>query len=356
MYIFKNIKLQNDENKELFSSLKNTDVTLKTNDGNNIKCHKSILSKESKFFNSLFSNKYSEKNKKVFDFDTNHAVLFETIRYIYYGECKLKSFDDLFKMINISDMLCIKDLNAGLTELLNNKNLILNKKSKSYKKSIGCFYIKSYEKQYRLKAIDIIVNTTYNKYKYIYDKAKNIYWLVEDTYVNCNDSDSDDMDVDEIDNETTSFSKLSKLKFNDDSDSDYLFDSDDNSDDSEDYDDDPEPKFLFDSKNGAYHTYYPNIYDNLCDSKQFSKNGEMKPLTFLKYIKKKAFIIKFLFLKHSFLKDLIKDDVDDIINMTLEKKIIKILEISKDVKDFSSGNIKLDDEKNGYSMTTFIFK
>lgn len=77
----------NDDNKKLFRTMEDADVTIKTADGNTLKAHSNILSESSEIFKEILSQK---KSFEIDDQEFNSGVVKELLRFCYYGNGKLK--------------------------------------------------------------------------------------------------------------------------------------------------------------------------------------------------------------------------------------------------------------------------
>ena len=96
--------------RDLWSNKSFTDVTLATEDDQQIDAHKIILSTSSPFFKNIFEKNPHQK-PLLYLKDVSYSELRKVIEYIYLGECELNS-DRLNAFLSVGEALQIH----GLTE------------------------------------------------------------------------------------------------------------------------------------------------------------------------------------------------------------------------------------------------
>lgn len=115
---------------EMITTLSESDVIIKTDDGSTLKAHRSVLSQKSTVFKSMFTIDMEETaNKSVDIIEFKGPVMRELIRFAYFG--KVHNIDqvnvELFKAAKVYEIaglpeICLKsiiDVGINLTNVIN---------------------------------------------------------------------------------------------------------------------------------------------------------------------------------------------------------------------------------------------
>ena len=90
-----------------------TDVTLVTDDKQQIKAHRNILSAASPVFKSIFQLDSSNANPVIYLRGIQHSEIESIMQFIYFGEARLYE-QRMSEFLMVSKNLQIKDLSTGV--------------------------------------------------------------------------------------------------------------------------------------------------------------------------------------------------------------------------------------------------
>ena len=99
--------------KEMMTSSEFADVTLVTDDKQQIRAHRNILSAASPVFKSIFQLDSSNANPVVYLRGIQHSEIESIMQFIYFGEARFYE-ERMSEFLMVSKNLQIKDLSTGV--------------------------------------------------------------------------------------------------------------------------------------------------------------------------------------------------------------------------------------------------